>query len=315
MAQPPQAPAVAAPPVAAPPLAAPPLRRRRNAHLAHYLLLAPALLLSMAIVLLPGIFTAATSLTDWDGVSTTPEFVGLDNYIEIFADPIFRTAVKNNVIWTLLFVSIPVVVGLGVAMLLLTRPRTRALYQVIFLLPYVMAAITNAMVWLNMIYSPISGLVGFLNKRGIPIDSPLASTDWAIYAVAAVDMWHYWGFLLVVYLAALRQTPVEQVEAAQLEGANSWQVFRYVYLPNIKPTMQLMFVMITIFSFLTFDYIFLMTQGGPANSTEMLSTFAYSLAFATFQFGKAAAVGIVMGLFGLVAAVLYTRLSRRGMDV
>ncbi|MPV50678.1 ABC transporter permease subunit [Pseudactinotalea sp. HY160] len=313
MAEPSRVAAAAASGAVAPRAALP--RRRRHSHLTHYLLLAPAILLSMAIVLLPGIFTAATSLTDWDGVSTSPAFVGLDNYVELFTDPVFRTALKNNIIWTLLFVSIPVVLGLGVAMLLLKRPRTRALYQVIFLLPYVMAAITNAIVWLNMIYSPISGIVGFLNKHGIGIDSPLASTDWAIYAVAAVDMWHYWGFLLVVYLAALRQTPIDQVEAAQLEGANSWQVFRYVYLPSIKPTLQLMFVMITIFSFLTFDYIFLMTQGGPANSTEILSTVAYSMAFATFQFGKAAAVGIVMGLFGLVAAVLYTRLSRRGMDV
>ena len=304
-----------APPVADPQAYRTPQRRRRHSNLSHYLLLAPALLLSMSIILVPGIFTAATSLTDWDGVSLSPTFIGFDNYVEIFSDPVFLTAVKNNIIWTLLFVSIPVVVGLGVAVLLLNRPRSRSLYQVIFLMPYVMAAITNAIVWLNMVYSPITGVVGVLNKYGIAVDSPLASTNWAIYAVAAVDMWHYWGFLLVVYLAALRQTPVEQVEAAQLEGANSWQIFRHVYLPNIKPTVQLMFVMITIFSFLTFDYIFLMTQGGPANSTEMLSTFAYSLAFATFQFGKAAAVGIVMGIFGLVAAALYTHLSRRGMDV
>lgn len=321
MAHPPQAagPVLATPaaePAAAP--AEPAVRRRRprgGKHAAHYLLLAPALLLSMTIVLIPGIFTAITSLTDWDGVSLNPSFIGLDNFRDIIADPLFRTAVGNNIIWTLLFVSVPVVLGLGVAMLLLKRPRTRSLYQVIFLLPYVMAAITNAMVWLNMIYSPVSGVVGFLNDRGIELSSPLASTTWAIYAVAAVDLWHYWGFLLVVYLAALRQTPIDQVEAAQLEGANSWQVFWHVYLPNIRPTLQLMFVMITIFSFLTFDYIFLMTQGGPANSTEMLSTYAYSFAFATFQFGKAAAVGLVMGLFGLVAAVLYTRLSRKGMDV
>ncbi|TDE95003.1 sugar ABC transporter permease [Occultella glacieicola] len=289
--------------------------RRGRGHGVHYLLLAPAILLSMAIVLVPGVFTLVTSFTDWNGVAADPEFVGVENYAAILADPIFRTAVGNNIIWTLLFLTIPVVLGLGVALLLLRRPRTRGLYQVIFLLPYVMAAVTNAMVWLNMIYSPISGVIGFLNKQGWDIDSPISSLDGAIYAVAAVDIWHYWGFLLVVYLAALRQTPVEQIEAAQLEGANSWQVFRYVYLPNIRPTMQLMFVMIMIFSFLTFDYIFLMTQGGPANSTEMLSTFAYSLAFATFQFGKAAAVGIVMGVFGLVASVIYTRMSRRGMDV
>lgn len=291
-----------------------PRARRGQRYGVHYLLLAPALLLSFAIVLLPGIFTLVTSFTDWNGVALDPEFVGLQNYTSIFADPIFQTAIKNNIIWTILFLTIPVVIGLGVAMLLLNRPRSRSTYQVIFLLPYVMAAITNAMVWLNMIYSPISGLVGWLNKLGLDVESPISNVNTAIYGVAAVDLWHYWGFLLVVYLAALRQTPIEQVEAAQIEGANSWQVFRYVYLPSIRPTMQLMFVMIIIFSFLTFDYIFLMTQGGPANSTEMLSTFAYTLAFATFQFGKAAAVGIVMGVFGLIASVIYTRMSGRSAD-
>lgn len=286
----------------------------KNRYRVHYLLLAPALLLSMSIVLIPGVFTALTSVTDWNGIDMSPNFVGTENYLAIFADPVFLTALKNNIIWTLLFLTIPVAIGLGVAMLLLKRKRSRALFQVIFLLPYVMAAVTNAMVWLNMIYSPLSGVIGFLNKHGMNIPSPLTNMDTAIYAVAAVDMWHYWGFLLVVYLAALRQTPVEQVEAAQIEGANSWQIFRNIYLPHIKPTMQLMFVMILIFSFLTFDYIFLMTQGGPAHSTEMLSTFAYSFAFATFQFGKAAAVGMVMGLFGLVGSILYTKMSGKAAD-
>ena len=84
---------------------------------------------------------------------------------------------------------------------------------------------------------------------------PLGNIHTALYAVAAVDIWHFWGFLTVVYLAALRQTPVEQIEAALVEGANGWQVFRYVYLPSIKSTIQLMWVMIIIFSFLTFDYV------------------------------------------------------------
>lgn len=289
-------------------------RRRKGGHGAHYLLLAPAVLLSVSVVLLPGVFTLGSSFTDWNGVSLDFSFLGFENYASIFADPVFRTAIKNNVIWTALFLTIPVILGLGVAMLMLHRPRTRNAYQVIFLLPYVMAAIVNAMVWLNMVYSPISGVVGWLNKYGVAVSSPLASPTWAIYGVAAVDIWHYWSFLLIIYLAALRQTPLEQVEAAQLDGATTWQTFRHVYLPNIRPTLQLTFIMIIIFSFLTFDYVFLMTQGGPAHSTEIMSTYAYSLAFATFQFGKAAAVGMVMGLFGLVASFIYTRMSRKGMD-
>ena len=105
--------------------------------------------------------------------------------------------------------------------------------------------------------------------------------------------------MTIVYLAALRQTPPEQVEAAQVEGANGWQVFRYVYMPSILPTILLMYVMIIIFSFLTFDYIYLLTGGGPAHATEMLSTYAYTLGFSSFLVGRASAVGIVMSAFGL----------------
>jgi raffinose/stachyose/melibiose transport system permease protein len=130
-----------------------------------------------------------------------------------------------------------------------------------------------------------------------------------------VDIWHFWGFLTVVYLAALRQTPIDQVEAALVEGANGWQVFRYVYLPSIRPTLQLMWVMIVIFSFLAFDYVYLLTQGGPANSTEMLSTYAYTAAFSAFQFGKAAAVGLVMSGFGLLSSFLFVWLSRKDSDL
>lgn len=285
-------------------------RGSRNAR-GHYALLVPALLLSISVVLIPGIFTLITSFTNWDGVSASPSFIGTQNFEEIFADPIFWTAILNNIKWTLLFLTIPVAVGLLVAVLLLRRPRSRIVFQTFFLLPYVMAAAVNAVIWLNMIYSPISGIVGVLQSYGWNFDNPLTNPTSALYAVAAVDIWHYWGYLLVIYLAALRQVPYEQVEAAQLEGANSLQLFRYVYLPGISSALKMTLVMIVIFSFLTFDYVYLMTQGGPANSTEILATYAYTLAFSTFQFGKAAAVGLIMSTFGLFAAFVYARLAIR----
>lgn len=280
---------------------------------AHYLLIAPALVLSLSVVLLPAVFTAITAFTDFNGVDIHANFVGLGNFREILADSLFWEALRHNVIWTALFLTVPVVLGMGTALLLLRRPRVRSLYQVLFLLPYVMAAITNGIIWLNIIYSPTAGLLAYLQQHGIDLPSPIANPSTALFGVAAVDIWHYWGFLTVVYLAALRQTPAEQVEAALLEGANGLQLFRYVYLPNIWATVQLMFVMIIIFSFLAFDYVYLMTQGGPAHGTEMLSTYAYTFAFATFSFGKAAAVGLVMSLFGLFASFIFAAISRRDL--
>jgi raffinose/stachyose/melibiose transport system permease protein len=269
------------------------------------------MLLSAAVVLIPGILTAVAAFTDWNGIALNAHWIGFANFRAIFSDPVFWTALKDNFKWAALFLTIPVGIGLGTAILLLRRPKSRTLYQVVFLIPYVLAAITNAILWLNIIYNPASGLWGYLEGRGLVGQAPLSNLHTALYAAAAVDIWHFWGFLTVIYLASLRQTPADQIEAALVEGANGPQLFRYVYLPSIKATLLLMFVMITIFSFLSFDYIYLLTGGGPAHSTEVLSTYAYTLAFSTYQFGRAAAVGLIMSFFGLVASVFYVFLSRR----
>jgi raffinose/stachyose/melibiose transport system permease protein len=285
-----------------------PLRERK---VSNWLLLAPSLLISLMVVFVPGVLTILVSLTDWDGVSPEFTFIGFDNFKELFADTIFWHSAMNNATWTVLFLTIPVAIGLVSAVFLFRIKRGRTAYQLVFLFPYVLAPVTNAMLWLNIILNPISGIIAYLNKVGIPIAPPLASMKTALYGVAAVDIWHFWGFLTVVYLAALRQTSVEQIEAAQVEGCNGWQLFRFVYFPSIRPTFQLMFVMIMINSFLTFDYIYLLTGGGPSHATEMLSTYAYTFAFSAFQVGKASAVALFMSLFGLAASCLYVRLSRR----
>ncbi len=276
----------------------------------NYFLIAPALLISVSIILIPGVMTFAYSFTDWNGLSPNINFIGLKNFIELFKDKIFFQAIRNNVIWTVMFLTIPVCIGMLAAMLLLSRKRTRSIYQVAFLIPYVLAPSVNAMLWLNVVFSPVSGVISVFRNMGFDISSPLADMKTAIYGCAAVDIWHYWSYLTVIYLAALRQVPTDQVEAARLDGCNGWQLFRYIYLPNIMSTVSLMFVMITIGSFLAFDYIKLMTGGGPAHATEVLGTYAYSFAFDSMKVGKAAAVGRFISFFGLIASTVYTKLSK-----
>lgn len=271
----------------------------------NYFLIAPALLISVSIILIPGVMTFAYSFTDWNGLSPNINFIGLKNFIELFKDKIFFQAIRNNVIWTVMFLTIPVCIGMLAAMLLLSRKRTRSIYQVAFLIPYVLAPSVNAMLWLNVVFSPVSGVISVFRNMGFDISSPLADMKTAIYGCAAVDIWHYWSYLTVIYLAALRQVPTDQVD-----GCNGWQLFRYIYLPNIMSTVSLMFVMITIGSFLAFDYIKLMTGGGPAHATEVLGTYAYSFAFDSMKVGKAAAVGLFISFFGLIASTVYTKLSK-----
>lgn len=277
----------------------------------YYLFLLPAMLISLCIVFIPGIMTIGISFTDWNGFSPKINFVGLKNFKDIFANRYFFVALKNNIIWTILFLTVPVAIGMVAAFLLLGRKRSKDVFQTIFLIPYVLAPIVNAMLWQNIIFNPIVGIVGWLKSLGYDVFSPLSNPKVALYAVATVDIWHYWGFLTIVYFAALRQIPEEQIEASDVEGATFFQKIRYVYLPNIAPTFKLMSVMIIIFSFLAFDYVYLLTSGGPAHATEMLSTFAYSIAFQEFKLGKASAAALFMSIFGLLASFLYLKLSKK----
>ena len=280
---------------------------------AYLVLLLPALLISVSVVWIPGIQTIYASFTDWNGFAAEKHFLGLQNYIKLFQNDYFRIAIKNNIIWMVLFLTVPVVVGMGMALLLLQRQRSRNILQMIFLIPYVLAPVVTAMIFKNIIYSPTSGFIHFLNELniGLKLSNPLTNRQFGIIAVAAVDMWHFWSYLMIIYLAALRQTPQEQLEAARLDGANFRQLFFNVYLPNIRPTVHLLSIMIVIFSFLAFDYVNLLTQGGPAHYTEVLATLASTSAFSERRLGMASAISVTMSIFGLIASVIYTRLTMK----
>ncbi len=272
--------------------------------------LLPALLINAFIILIPAILTVAMAFVDWDGVST-PTFVGLDNFRTIFADPVFFSALFNNIKWMLIFLTVPIAMGLIAGSLLLVVKRGRTFFQIVYFLPVIIATVVVARVWQGMIYNPESGLVGWLKLYGVTLSDPLAAPSTALYAVASVDLWHWWGFLAVVFFAALRQVDVAQIEAATLDGANFFQLMRYVLIPAIRPTITLMMIMTVIWSFLAFDFVYVLTQGGPAYSSEVLSTLSYRYAFYNYTIGPAAAVALVISFFGLIATVFYVRIQQR----
>ena len=272
--------------------------------------LLPALLINVVIILIPALLTIAMAFVDWDGLST-PTFVGLDNFRTIFADPVFFSALLNNVKWTLIFLVIPIAMGLVAGSLLLVVRRGRTFFQIVYFLPVIIATVVVARVWQGMIYNPESGLVGWLKLYGIVLVDPLAHPPTALYAVATVDVWHWWGFLAVIFFAALRQVDMAQIDAAMLDGAGFLQLMRHVLLPAIRPTITLMMIMTVIWSFLAFDFVYVLTQGGPAYSSEVLSTLSYRYAFYNYTIGPAAAVALVISFFGLVATVFYVRIQQR----
>jgi len=279
----------------------------------HRLYLIPTLLINVVIIFIPAALTIALAFCRWDGIGM-PVFVGLANFRQLFADRVFWMALGNNIIWTAIFLTVPIAMGLLAATMMLIARRGSAFFQVIYFLPMVIATAITARVWQGMIYSPLTGIAGLVTRAGFPVPNPLTQPSTALYGIAVVDLWHWWGFLCVIFFAALRQVPQEQIEAARIEGASFWQMLRYVLLPGIRPTITLMMIMTIIWSFLVFDFVYILTQGGPAFSSEVLSTLAYRSAFYDLAVGKAAAVAVVISLFGLATTAVYIRLQAKEFD-
>ena len=280
-----------------------------------WLFVAPILILNVVVILGPSVASIYYSLTEWSGVGE-PAWVGFANFGRILGDEVYRIALVNNLKWTLTFLTVPVVMGLLGAVLLAPIKRGQMFFRIAYFIPYVIASVVNAQVWRCLLH-PLKGVGPWLAKHGIPFlnFALLGRESTALYTVAFVDNWHWWGFLVVVYLAAMQSVPINLYEAARLEGASRWQEFRHVTLPGIRPTLVFTLLMTIIWSFLVFDYVYVLTEGGPAHASEVLATEVFNAAFGRFEVGYAAAVGLTMSLFCAVFIALFVVLRRRGWEV
>jgi len=277
---------------------------RRRAVVA-WLFMLPLLVVNAVVVAVPSLSSLYYSFTDWTGIGDA-HWVGLDNYVEMAADDDFRNALVHNLEWTAFFLVVPMTMGLFGAYALTRITRFRLLFRVIYFLPYTVASVVVAAIWQNLL-SPDIGL-----GRVVGIN-PLGSQALALPSVAFVNNWAWWGFLVVVFLAAMQGVPRELYEAASLDGAGPSRQFWSITLPSIQPTFVFLGLMTIIWSFLSFDYVFILTQGGPAGATDVLSTLLYREAFASLRAGYASAVGVVMALIsGLVVAGYLVIRKRRG---
>ncbi|WP_428669283.1 carbohydrate ABC transporter permease [Reyranella sp.] len=284
--------------------------RRKKPLNRKWLFLLPALIVSLGVVLVPVIVTTLLAFSDWNGFSI-PKWVGLSNFTTVMQEAKFWAAFRNNCIYTLLFATLPMICSLFAAMMLMMIRRGRTFFQVVYFLPVTIATVILALIWRSMIYSPTTGVIGWLQQLGIPIDNPLVNVDTSLLGVLFVDMWSWWGYLTVIYFAALRQVDRSLIEAALVDGASRWQTFWHVLRPTILPTVLFMLLMSVIWSFRVFDWIFVLTEGGPGFSSEVLATLAYKTAFQSFEVGRASAYSLSMSLLGLAAIVIYLRIQAR----
>jgi len=277
-------------------------RRFRGAS-AGYLLIAPAVIVTVVFLLIPMIVSGYWSLTHYNGIKP-PEFVGLQNYVDTLTNPRFQRAFQNTVFFVVMGMAIGPVLGLGSAVLLNDRLRLRALFRTSFFLPTMTSLVVVATIW-KFMYADngiINAVIGFF---GLPGHNWLTDPTTALPAVVVTAIWQGFGFETVVFLAALQAIPQEYYEAATVDGAGRWAKFRWVTLPGLRPTIVFVYVIGIIGSFQTFDQVFVMTNGGPIQATR---TIVFDLVdrFNKLDIGGASAVAYI--LLAVLAVLSYLQL-------
>ena len=278
-----------------------------------WIMILPALILNILVMGGPIVGTLAISLTNWDGMRP-PKFIGLANFQKLVGDSGFFWAVLNNIRWTVFFVTVPIIFALIMAGILSKIKRGQMVYRVLFFLPYIAMSVVIAKMW-SLIFNPFSGIATVLEKIGIQAPMFLGDPDIALYSVAFVDASRYWIFLMIMFLTAFFQLDKSLEEAATIDGANRVQRFLYVVIPQIRPTLVTIISLTFIWSFTAFDFVFLMTGGGPGNATELVSTYMYRLAMSSHQPGYASAISLVMVLFSAAYLLIMELLRKRGWEI
>ena len=278
------------------------------------LLLGPALLAYGIFSVLPFLDVIRLSVMRWDGLSPHASFIGLQNYRAIFTqDAVFWTAFDNTVIWTLLSVSVPPLIGFGLALGLNQNLYGRQTLRALFYLPVIIAPIAVATMW-RWMYDPFFGILNAtltdLGLQGL-IQDWLGNRQVALYAVFVAYTWQTAGFSMVLFLAGLQNVSPTLIEAAKLDGANRFQGFRYVTLPVLGSTITIVLVLSLINSFRTFDIVYGMTHGGPAQSTQLLAFWAYWQSMQLHDFGKGSAIAVVLLVITAVIVIPYLRWTHR----
>ncbi len=276
-----------------------------------YLFISPSVIMLSMVVLIPVLFILMLSFSKTDLLSTF-QFVGLGNYQELlFEDPYFWQVVKNTVIWTVLSVSLEYSISLGIALLLNRDVPGKRFFRSIILIPWIVPPVTAALIWLTF-YDPNNGVLNYLlSKIGLSPRAWLVEQGSVLPSLIAAAVWKYGPFMTVSLLSGLQGIPSEVYEAAAVDGAIGWKAFKYVTFPMLMPITSVLLILGTIWRAGHFDFVALLTGGGPANASQLISTYSYNALNIQFNAGLSAAIAL-MGVFGLaVFMVLYIRKVRR----
>jgi raffinose/stachyose/melibiose transport system permease protein len=283
------------------------LRRPRRAvnRWTPWLFLAPALIIYSVFLIYPGAVSFYYSLTSWNGLSR-PKFVGLHNYVTALTSQSSLSALAHSGLWSGVMVTVPTAIGLTLAVVLNRSGRVRTMAQGVAFFPSVLSVIGVALVW-DWLYDPQSGFINEVLAKLHVISSPI---DWlggsaAELALLVPGIWVAVGLPFVLFLAGLQIIPPELYEAAQIDGAHRWQLFRHVSLPGLRNTTIVVIALAMINSLQVFGLIYAMTAGGPGNSTQVLGTWVYTQTFQYGRVGYGSALAWLLALMSFLVTVPY----------
>jgi raffinose/stachyose/melibiose transport system permease protein len=287
--------------------------RQRRGQLSPWLFALPALVVYAVFLCWPAVQSLWLSFTSWDGLSAERPFVGVDNYVRIVEDRTARLALVNNLLWAIVTIVVPVVLGLALAVALHGSARAKPLLRTVFYMPAVLPLVAVATIW-GWLFQPSGGAVNeTLEMLGLgALAQPwLGQDSTALWAAMVPAIWVRTGFPMLLYLAALQTIPRELYESARTDGATAWQQFRHVTFPNLRGAHYIVIALSVIESFKVFDLIYAMTYGGPGRSTQVLGTWMYFNVFQYYEAGYGTAIAVVITLIALAVGIPYVRSQTR----
>jgi multiple sugar transport system permease protein len=283
--------------------------RRKRAYARHYWpFVVPAAVVVVAVIVFPWAFTLWMSLQEWK-LGAGRSFVGLANYERLFSDARFHDSIWRTLYFTALAVVIPVVLGVAAALAFNRKFPLRGLARTIFILPMMATPVAVALVWTMMFHPQLGVLNWILSQFGIPPSMWVYDAKTVIPTLVMVEVWHWTPLVMLLVLGGLASLPVDPYEAAKIDGATSWQAFRYITLPLLAPFIMVAVIIRTIDALKAFDTIYVITQGGPGTASETINIFLYLNAFAYYNMGYASAVVVVFFalIIGLALLLLWSR--------
>lgn len=274
-----------------------------------YLFLLPNIILYLLVRLIPFGSTIFLSFTDWQLIGA-PNFIGLQNFIDMFQYPVFWKAFNNTLMFAVYTVPLSIIFGLLMAVLVNRDLPGMKFFRSLYFLPYVTSVVFVAVIW-RWLFATDTGLINvLLETAGIAAIPWLSSPKWALFSLAIVAVWQNVSFNMLVFLAGLQGIGKDVYEAATIDGATGVQSFIYMTVPLLKPTMTVAAIMTTINSFQVFDLGYVMTQGGPLDSTYTLVYYLYDFGFRYMEMGHASAVAVVLFLMIFSLSILQRVLLR-----